>query len=107
MRKSTPESGQHSARDAKLDEARSAYELAIACDPHYAAAHFNLGNLNYRACEYECAVRDYQAAIDIKPDFADAFVGMGNALDSLGRTAEAVACYERALASIRTTPKPI
>ena len=62
---------------AQIDEARSAYQLAIACDPHYAAAHFNLGNLNYRAGEYERALHNYHVAIGIKPDFANAFVAMG------------------------------
>ena len=72
--------------------------MAIACDPHYAAAHFNLANLNCRAGEFERALRSYQVAIDIRPDFADAFVAMANALDTLGRKAEAVESYERALA---------
>jgi len=53
--------------------------------------------LNYRAGEFEPALRNYQVAIGIRPDFADALVAMGNALDSLGRTAEAVESYERAL----------
>ncbi len=82
----------------RRDEARSAYHLAIACDPHYAAAHFNLGNLDYRAGEFERALRNYEVAIGIRPDFVDAFVAMANALDSLGRTAEAVENYKRALA---------
>ena len=72
-------------------------EVAIDCDPQYAGAQFNLGNLHCRAGEFERAVRDYQAAIGIKPDFADALVAIGNALDSLGRTAEAAESYERAL----------
>jgi 2-polyprenyl-3-methyl-5-hydroxy-6-metoxy-1,4-benzoquinol methylase len=45
----------------------------------------------------ELALRNYQVAVGIKPDFADAFVAMANALDSLGRPAEAVESYERAL----------
>src|SRR3984957_18723340 len=83
--------------DDQIEEARGAYQLAIACDPHYAAAHFNLGNLNYRASEFEPALRNYQASVGIMPDFADAFVAMANALDSLGRAAEAVESYERPL----------
>jgi tetratricopeptide (TPR) repeat protein/SAM-dependent methyltransferase len=81
----------------RLDEARSAYQLAIACDPQYAAAHFNLGNVHYRAGEFAQALRSYQAAIGIRPQFADALVGMGNALAGLSRTAEALDSYQRAL----------
>jgi 2-polyprenyl-3-methyl-5-hydroxy-6-metoxy-1,4-benzoquinol methylase len=43
-------------------------------------------------------LRNYQVAIGIKSDFADAFVAMGNALESLGRSSEAMESYERALA---------
>jgi tetratricopeptide (TPR) repeat protein/2-polyprenyl-3-methyl-5-hydroxy-6-metoxy-1,4-benzoquinol methylase len=81
----------------QIQEARGAYQLAITCDPNYAGAHFNLGNLNYRAGEFELALRNYQAAVGIRPDFADAVLGMANALDSLGRTVEAIENYERAL----------
>jgi SAM-dependent methyltransferase/Flp pilus assembly protein TadD len=83
---------------ARLEEARGAYQLAVACDPLYAPAHFNLGNLNYRAGEFAHALRNYQATVSIMPQFADAYVGMANALVSLGRTAEAIASYRRALA---------
>jgi protein O-GlcNAc transferase len=95
MRKSTPNRGNILLAGGNFDEARSAYQLAIACEPHYAAAHFNLGNLNCTAGEFELALRNYREAIDIKPDFADAFVAMANAFDSLGRTAEAVESYQR------------
>jgi predicted TPR repeat methyltransferase len=40
----------------------------------------------------------YRDAIRIKPDFADAFVALGNALADLGRTAEATDSYQGALA---------
>ena len=43
-------------------------------------------------------MQEYQAAIAIKPDFADAFVAMGNALDASGRRSEAIDSYEHALA---------
>ena len=57
----------------------------------------NPGNLNYRAHKFELALSNYQKAIAIRPDFADAFVATANALDSLGRAAEAIENYERAL----------
>jgi tetratricopeptide (TPR) repeat protein/SAM-dependent methyltransferase len=82
---------------ARLEEARAAYQLAIACESRYAPAHFNLGNLNYRAGDFAQALRDYQATVSIRPQFADAYVGMANALVGLGRTAEAVASCRRAL----------
>jgi tetratricopeptide (TPR) repeat protein/2-polyprenyl-3-methyl-5-hydroxy-6-metoxy-1,4-benzoquinol methylase len=83
---------------ARLDEARGAYQLAIACAPQYAPAHFNLGNLNYRAGEFAHALRNYQATVSLQPEFTDAYVGMANALLGLGRSAEAIASYRRAVA---------
>jgi tetratricopeptide (TPR) repeat protein/SAM-dependent methyltransferase len=83
---------------AQFDAARGAYQLAITCDPNYAAAHFNLGSLNCRTGQLEVALRNYQAAIGNRPDFADAFVAMANVLDNLGRAAEVIENYERALA---------
>ena len=83
--------------NGQIEEARSAYERAIVCDPRYAGAHFNLGNLRSRAGEFEHALHSYQAAIEIRPNFAEALVAMGNALDSLQRTSEARDSYQRAL----------
>ena len=87
MREGSPEPRQRITYllvSASIEEARDAYQLAVACDPHYAAAYFNLGNLNCRAREYEQALHNYGIAIRIKPDFADAFVAMANALDDFG-----------------------
>ena len=44
------------------------------------------------------AVTAYQKAIALKPDFADAHVALGVALQDLGRIDEAIASYRQALA---------
>ena len=53
--------------------------------------HDGLGN-------YDLAVSACQTAIAIKPDFANAYNNMGNALGKLNRNAEAVSAYQAAIA---------
>ena len=57
----------------------------------------NLGILSVQDRQGEEAVREYQKAIDLNPDFAEAYDNLGNALGRLGRGAEAVERYQKAL----------
>jgi predicted TPR repeat methyltransferase len=43
------------------------------------------------------AVDAYRAALDLRPDFFEAWANLGNVLESLGRHPEAEQCYARAL----------
>jgi tetratricopeptide (TPR) repeat protein len=45
------------------------------------------------------AMNEYQTAVRLSPDYADAHYGMALALKATGRTAEAVAEYREALRS--------
>ncbi|TFI52074.1 tetratricopeptide repeat protein [Mastigocladus laminosus UU774] len=58
---------------------------------------FELGNLLYTAKEYEAAVASYDKALEIKPDYHQAWYIRGIALDELGRNEEAIASYDKAL----------
>jgi tetratricopeptide (TPR) repeat protein len=49
-----------------------------------------------RAGEIEAAVEDFDRAIELLPDFAEAFVSRAECLDMLGRTAPAKPEYEKA-----------
>ena len=52
------------------------------------------------------AVAQYQQALALKPDFAEAHNNLGTALQDQGKVDEAVAQYRRALGlSIRAMPK--
>jgi superkiller protein 3 len=45
----------------------------------------------------EEAIASYDKALEIKPDFHEAWNNRGNALDNLGRLEDAIASYDKAL----------
>ena len=53
----------------------------------------------------EESIASYRRALAIKPDYAKAHYNLGNALKDLGRTDEAVACYERAVAESKPSAR--
>jgi tetratricopeptide (TPR) repeat protein len=58
---------------------------------------FELGNLLYSAKESESAIASYDKALEIQPDYHQAWNNRGNALQNLGRNQEAIASYDKAL----------
>ena len=77
------------------------YRAALAIDPDFAMAHAGLGDALYRLERYEEAIEslDRSVALHPHPPTATArLVLMGSASEKLGRTAAAVAHYERAVA---------
>lgn len=62
------------------------------------SAHFELG-LNYSSQgKSNWAIRAYQRAIRLKPDWADAYCNLGNVLSSVGRIDEAIKNFKKAIA---------
>jgi Tfp pilus assembly protein PilF len=62
--------------------------------PNNARGYLNLGSV---APTPQDALRAYQAAIRIRPDYADVHYNLGTVLARLGRTDQAVAAYREAL----------
>ncbi len=56
-----------------------------------------VGNRWYELERYEEALASYDKAIEIKPDYYDAWNRRGNALFNLGSFEEALACYDKAI----------
>ena len=103
------------AQDGRLEEAIAEYQTALRLKPDYAEAranlavaqdagpesaarHYNLGvslSQEGRAAE---AVAEFQAALRLKPDYADAENNLGVALGQMpGRSGEAIAHFRAAL----------
>jgi predicted O-linked N-acetylglucosamine transferase (SPINDLY family) len=78
-------------------EAERCLRQAIDCRSRSPHTFFNLGNILMDQGKFSEAVMQYQAAIEIKLDFADAYTNMGLALARQGRLQEAGALYEKAL----------
>jgi tetratricopeptide (TPR) repeat protein len=85
-----------------VEPARSALDRASAAPaPPVAEAAFvgsgTAGSLAYEEGEYERAVALYQDAVKKNPDDAEAWSNLGQVLVRLGRTADAIPNFERAI----------
>lgn len=79
-----------------LKNSERAFRDAIAADPYQILAHYGLANLLTSVSRFDEAEKHYRQAIEIKSDFSDAYVNLGNMLEHQGKLAVAIECYERA-----------
>jgi tetratricopeptide (TPR) repeat protein len=81
------------------DVAAAAEHLAgaVACQPEFAEAQYNLGNALMRLGRVEEAMLAYRRAAALRPDLVPAHANLGNALYALGRYDEAAASHRDAL----------
>jgi len=77
----------------------AAYERALAGRPDLADAHCNLGRLLHDRHELAAAEGHYRLAICADPRVALYWFNLGVVLEDQGRAGEAIAAYERAIAS--------
>src|SRR5262249_10067254 len=81
----------------KLDEAFAAYHRAIALQPDFAKAHYNLGVALSEQTKLEEALAAYRRAINIQPRYPEAHYNLGIALHEQGRLDEALAAFRQAI----------
>jgi tetratricopeptide (TPR) repeat protein len=85
-------------RAATRDEARAAYERAVAGCPTFADAHCNLGRMHADDGEPQVAEAWFRLAICADPTVSVYWFNLGVSVEDQGRHAEAIAAYEQALA---------
>jgi predicted O-linked N-acetylglucosamine transferase (SPINDLY family) len=61
-------------------------------------SQFRLGNSLKKSGELPAAIEAFRKAIELRPDFVEAWNNLGNALKQSGKLAEAVPAYQRAIA---------
>lgn len=83
------------------DEAVAVLRRAIELDPLSRSAQVQLATAYRATGRFEDAVRQYQTAVELFPDYDDAWVSLGRLLFEQGRAVEA----ERALLSAPSGPK--
>lgn len=85
-------------RADSLTKAKEAALKALQFDPNVAEAHAALGKFNFFNMELAGSMREYQRAIELKPNYATAHQWLGNdSLVSFGRFDEAIAEGTRAV----------
>jgi putative PEP-CTERM system TPR-repeat lipoprotein len=83
----------------KHDEAKQAYEQALAAKPAAGEARIGLARLAMLDKDLDAARRYVNEAADAEPKNADIWIFKGNMLRGDGKTAEALAAYDRAIAA--------
>ena len=81
----------------RVNEARDAFNIALARDPGYPEVRFRLGDIELQLGELEKAVHHYREEAKIEPATA-LFVNMGEAYYRLGKADSAQIAYEKAIA---------
>ncbi len=78
-------------------EAINYYKRAIALNPSYTDAYYNLALVLQDKDRLDEALDYCQRVVSLKPEFVDGHYSQGFILRRLGRLQEAIACYERAI----------
>ena len=78
-------------------EAFNQTKLLLNTFPSSALLHNICGMTNIQLKQFDDAIASFEISLKIKPDCADAYSNMGNALKEKGDLKDAISCYERAI----------
>jgi predicted Zn-dependent protease len=92
-------------RQGRAQAARALLEPLAAQQPNAPAVHLELGGVLADLGEDEAAITAIGRATVLKPDLADAWRALGDALTLVGRTAEADRAYARGIAASVRDPE--
>ena len=81
----------------RLSEAIAAFQDALALNPEYQDAGYNLGNSYRTSNDLERAAACFQLVVDQEPSHGNALAALGQVLKALKRSREAVPVLQRAL----------
>ncbi len=85
------------AGQGSFEEAATLLERAVAADSGVPQAHYYLGCARFALADARGALDAFQQAASLGADFAEVHYKIGGAHAAVGETAQAVACYVRAL----------
>jgi tetratricopeptide (TPR) repeat protein len=83
--------------DESIGEVYQTAKKAIALDDKDAMAHMVLGRVSLLQCKHEDSIAEFEIAINLNPNLADAYHGLGLSLTFSGRPEEAVPQFEMAI----------
>jgi tetratricopeptide (TPR) repeat protein len=82
--------------EGRGEDAERHYRDALRVDPGFAPARANLARLLFARGQFENAREQFQRLVEVEPDEVEGWSGEVEALDALGRRAEALALLARA-----------
>lgn len=85
-------------QQGRLNEARQAYDAVLAREPNHAEALHLYGVMHFQAGQFEPGLELVRRAIAANPHAAAPWANLGQALNGLGRHAEAAEALRRAVA---------
>ncbi|MEM4736489.1 MAG: tetratricopeptide repeat protein, partial [Nitrososphaeria archaeon] len=69
-------------------------QQAITLDPSNPQQYINLGGIYYQLQSWDEAQRQFQLAVNLKPDYANAYYNLGHALENKGDLQNALQAYQ-------------
>lgn len=84
--------------------AQQASQQAAALDPNNPNEYLTLGGIYYQLKMWDDAVRQFQIAVNLKPDFANAHYNLGHALENKGDLQNALAQYQAVKTLVANDP---
>ena len=72
----------------------ASYNQAIILEPNNPALRIELGGIYYQLQEFDLAQSQFQVAVTLKPDYANAYYNLGHALEEKGQLAVALQQYQ-------------
>jgi tetratricopeptide (TPR) repeat protein len=89
--------GYRERSDESIGEVYQTAKKAIALNDKDAMAHVILGRISLLQCKHEDSIAEFEIAIKLNPNLADAYHGLGFSLTVSGRPDEAVPQFEKAI----------
>jgi protein O-GlcNAc transferase len=74
------------------------YKKAIAIDPNYYKAYFNLAGTYEEMGQFNDSVNSYKESLKIKPDYLEAHYSLGRSYQVMGKFSKAIDSYKNVLA---------
>ena len=87
------------AQQQKFQDAAVAFERVFTLDPQDVWGRQNLAICLQKLGRTDEAIREFKRALEIKPRFCLAWLGLGQVYEQMGQQPEAMNCYHEALAN--------
>ena len=79
-----------------IEEASANCSHALQLDDHLPAAYVTLGKLHTKLDKFDLALQEYQRALRLEPQNADALMGTADTYERMGRVADAEEAFKKA-----------